>query len=215
MKVSPKQAQVQAKAAQYHLTLSKVAGNEKLPWHLGRDSDGKEIAHVRTLDEVSKAINTYAANIVKVVGYSVGTLYRGQLPSHNTLDEARAEMYGYSKEEMQDADDDQVILCIVYGDGTELADETYKPQEQKEEAPVEEVKLAKQLLKPQFLPARIDLKKTTSQELKEQVLALLGLQTASQAAKWAKQQGMEVDLCYKSHWAAVLEKAQETLAVAA
>ncbi|AUB36108.1 hypothetical protein COO91_02009 [Nostoc flagelliforme CCNUN1] len=214
MKISPKQAQVQAKAAQYHLTLSKDSVNEKLPWHLNRNSDGKEIAHVRTLDEVSKAISTYAANIVKVVGYSVGTLYRGQITSHGTLDEARAEMYGYSKEEMQDADD-QVILCIVYGDGTELADETYKPQEPKEEAPVEEVKQVKQLLKPQFQPARIDLKKTTSQELKEQVLALLNLQTASQAAKWAKQQGMEVDLCYKSHWAAVLEKAQDSSAVAA
>lgn len=163
MKISPKQAQVQAKAAQYHLTLSKDSVNEKLPWHLNRNSDGKEIAHVRTLDEVSKAISTYAANIVKVVGYSVGTLYRGQITSHGTLDEARAEMYGYSKEEMQDADD-QVILCIVYGDGTELADETYKPQEPKEEAPVEEVKQVKQLLKPQFQPARIDLKKTTDRK---------------------------------------------------
>ena len=57
--------------------------------------------------------------------------------------------------------------------------------------------------------------KASKQELKQQVLALLGLQTASQAAKWAKQQGMEVDLCYKAHWAAVLEKAQSLLVVAA
>lgn len=62
--------------------------------------------------------------------------------------------------------------------------------------------------------ANIDLKKTTSQELKDQVLSLLNLQTASQAAKWAKQQGMEVDLCYKAHWALVLEKAQNLVASA-
>ncbi len=70
-------------------------------------------------------------------------------------------------------------------------------------------------LKPQFQPARIDLKKTTSQELKQEVLTLLKVQNASQAAKWAKQQGLEVDLCYKSHWAIVLEKAQDLVAVAA
>ena len=214
MKVSPKQAQVQARAAQYHLILTKVAGNEKLPWHLGRDSDGKEIAHVRTLDEVSKAIDTYEANLDKVVGYAIGTLYRGTITGYETLQEARDVMNSFSKEEMQDLDD-QVILSAVFGDGKEVPEETYKPQEPKEEASVEEVKLAKQLLKPQFQPARIDLKKTTSQELKEQVLALLGLQTASQAAKWAKEQGMVVDLCYKSHWAAVLEKAQDSSAVAA
>jgi len=69
-------------------------------------------------------------------------------------------------------------------------------------------------LKPQF-QVQLDLKKVSKQELKQQVLALLNLQTASQVAKWAKEQGMEVDLCYKSHWAAVLEKAQNSLAVAA
>ncbi|AUB36102.1 hypothetical protein COO91_02003 [Nostoc flagelliforme CCNUN1] len=83
------------------------------------------------------------------------------------------------------------------------------------EAPVIVPTVVTSHLKPQFKPARIDLKQTTSQELKEQVLALLGLQTASQAAKWAKEQGMVVDLCYKSHWAAVLEKAQDSLTVAA
>lgn len=214
MKVSPKQAQVQAKAAQFFLSLSKDSVNERLPWHLNRNSDGKEIAHVRTLDEISAAIDTYEANLDKVVGYTIGTLYRGTISGYETLQEARDVMNGFSEEEMQDLDD-QVILSAVFGDGKEVPEETYKPQEPKEEAPVEEVKLAKQLLKPQFQPARIDLKQTTSQELKQQVLALLNLQTASQAAKWAKEQGMVVDLCYKSHWAAVLEKAQDSLVVAA
>lgn len=57
-----------------------------------------------------------------------------------------------------------------------------------------------------------DLKKTTVQELKSQTLALLGLENARQVAKWAKQQGLVVDLCYKAHWAIVLEKAQDVAA---
>jgi len=61
-------------------------------------------------------------------------------------------------------------------------------------------------------PASIDLKKTSTQELKQQVLTLLNLPNAKEAAKWAKQQGMVVDLCYKAHWALVLEKAQQVVA---
>ena len=68
------------------------------------------------------------------------------------------------------------------------------------------------VVKPQFQPARIDLKKTTTQQLKQQVLELLNLQNAREAAKWAKQQGLAVDLCYKAHWAIVLEKAQDVTA---
>jgi hypothetical protein len=57
-------------------------------------------------------------------------------------------------------------------------------------------------------PIKINLKKARTRELKNQVLAILGFAEARQVANWAKKQGMQIDLCYKEHWALVLEKLQ-------
>jgi len=126
-----------------------------------------------------------------------------------------SEQYGKEESKFQpEVEAEAIVIEETAPDTVELSLEEVEPPTEIE-APVILPTIVTSHLKPQFQPARIDLKQTTSQELKEQVLALLNLQTASQAAKWAKEQGMVVDLCYKSHWAAVLEKAQETLAVAA
>lgn len=60
--------------------------------------------------------------------------------------------------------------------------------------------------------ASIDLKKSRTRDLKNQVLSILGFTEARQVAKWAKSQGLVIDLCYKEHWALVLEKLTSTQA---
>ncbi len=49
----------------------------------------------------------------------------------------------------------------------------------------------------------------SKKELKAAVLELLQLPDAKAAAKWAKRQGLTVDLCYKEHWQIVLQAAQD------
>lgn len=53
---------------------------------------------------------------------------------------------------------------------------------------------------------------TSKADLKKKVFELLNLSEARQVANWAKKQGMKVDLCYKEHWALVLQKIAEVSA---
>ncbi len=65
-------------------------------------------------------------------------------------------------------------------------------------------------------PQNADLKKLGFTALKQQALELLQLPDAKAAARWAKQQGLtNIDLCYKDHWAALVEVARSHRAVAA
>jgi hypothetical protein len=61
-----------------------------------------------------------------------------------------------------------------------------------------------------YSPKNKDLLRLTTSTLKDEVLESLSLKNAAQAAKWAKSQGMNgIDLCYKAHWAALVEKVRE------
>lgn len=215
MKISTRQAEVQEKAREHGLTLTKT-DIAKLPWTLSHHEE--TVAQAKTLNDISDKIDEFEANAFKVVKYATGTLYKGILETHETIDVARVCLASYKLEEMQDKDD-HAILFEILGNGSQHPIANFRPEPEPVEPDVPVETAPSQVVQhkvkyvevyERYSPKNKDLLSFSTSTLKAEVLETLGVSNAAQAAKWAKAQGMNgIDLCYKAHWAALAEKARE------
>lgn len=230
MKISKRQAEVQEKAKEHGLTLTKT-DIAKLPWTLWHHEEA--VAQAKTLNEISSEIDKFVKNAFEVVKYGTGTLHRGITETHETLNEAQIVMRSYTIEEMYDKDD-YVILFEILGNGNQIGIDSFRPEQPETATEPEPVEPAQETLVPtptleepptpptaqpkvkyvevyeRYSPKNKDLLSFSTSILKAEVLETLNLKNAAQAAKWAKSQGMNgIDLCYKAHWAALAERVRE------
>lgn len=110
------------------------------------------------------------------------------------------------------AQEDQAIEANVVQEAQEVEEVVAEPQ------PLQPLKVTTAKVKyvevyERYSPENKSLLGSSTSTLKTEVLESLSLQNAAQAAKWAKKEGMEgIDLCYKAHWAALVEKVRQHVA---
>jgi hypothetical protein len=187
------------KAAETGLNITKTS-TAKYPFSLWHDDE--LVAQAKTLEELPALIDKFEKNYYEVVKYATGTFYAGIYEYHETLKEAKTALYSYTAEEMYD-NDDHAILFSILGNGESDAIMNYRPHlEAVPEATKPEPAPSKR-----YSPQNKALLLLSTSTLKAEVLETLNFKNAAQAAKWAKSQGMDgIDLCYKTHWAALVEK---------
>jgi hypothetical protein len=157
------------------------------------------VAQAKTLEELPALIDEFEKNYYEVVKYGTGTLYAGINETHATLKEAQEALFSYTAEEMYDQDDHALLFAIL-GNGKNDAIMDYRPH-------LGEIKPQPSAPSERYSPQNKELLRFPTSTLKTEVLNSLNFKNAAQAAKWAKSQGMDgIDLCYKTHWAALVEK---------